>query len=688
MIMIPLFIIFYLGVMSSKDIIDDQTEDRALQVTKTLSNNTTNLFEYKSNILENIAMSERISSNTGNWTRAAITDLAVNDEFFQQIYLVSRDGHILHQTPTSHKGTDTLPSKLQPLLDELKWRRDAFISDTVLLNNGMPSIYITVPIQGEDHGEVQRGLIARVSLEFLQKNSKQNVLGPKGRTFLLDQNGTILFDTQDNESMGVSLSSAFVQDAYLGRSGTHYGSLLQEKALVAYSPVDRLPFLAVTSIPFEHVNAATNNLTVVLVIGFIVLTIAVISLLYFSVKWVIQPVKSLTEEAYQYVQGGEWKIKLLKEKDEVATLSKALNYMAGSLKEKERYLQLILQSFPFGVITMDPLGNMTSINNKAKQLLNCEKRRLKGKAISVLPVSLKDHFEACKNASPDFDGVEDEYLYINPYGRRLTLKRSSAPLLDEKGHVIGVVTTFWDITKIRQLEQHIQRSEQLAAIGQMTAGLAHEVKNPLGTVQMASDLIETEFQELEEAYDFKEKSSKNIKDALHDIQDEMTRLNHLVRNFLQFSRENKKEESIFDLTDLTKEVLQLLSHQMKKKKIYIETTFPKEKALVRGDRNQMTQAIINVFLNSMEAVDEKGRIHVSIDKVEDQYVLEIEDNGTGISRSKIKRIFNPFYSTKQEGTGLGLSITHDIVNNHGGYMEVESETGIGTSMLIYLKAYH
>ncbi|QHS23679.1 PAS domain S-box protein [Virgibacillus sp. MSP4-1] len=687
LIMIPLFVILYLGVMSSKDIVDNQTENQAIQVTKSLSNQTTNLFEYKMKLLENISVTDRLTNHASEWPRSAITDLAVNDAFFQQIYLVSQDGQILHQAPTGQEGMDNLPPKLQPILNELKWRRSSFSSTVVTKNNRPPGIFIAVPLQAEEHGEVHSGFIAQVSVDFLQKNSKQNIVGQEGRSFLLDQDGTVLIDTNDNKSMGLRLTSPVVEEGYSGRTGIRYGSVLQEKVLIAYSPVDHLPFLSVTTIPVDHVNAATKNLTFSLIMGLVVLTIAVTILLYFSVKWVIKPINALTEEANQYVQGGKWKFNLLQEKDEVKTLSKALNYMATSLKEKERYLQLILGSFPFGVITMDPLGNVTSVNDKAKELLNRKHKRLKGKSISALPVPLKEHFETCKNASSDFEGIKDEYIYRNLYGRKLVLRRFSSPLLDETGQVIGVVTTFWDITKVRQLEQHIQRSEQLAAIGQMTAGLAHEVKNPLGTIQMASDLIESEFKELENRYSFKGKDPETIKEALNDIQDETDRMNELVKSFLQFSRETKKEESIIDLTELVNEILHLLSHQMKQKKIEINTIYPEEQAFVKGDRNQITQALLNVFLNSMDAVEQQGKIEVTIEKVDQQYVLEVMDDGVGISQSKMKRIFNPFYSTKQEGTGLGLSITHDIINNHGGYMEVESETGVGTTMLIYLKAF-
>ncbi|UII56464.1 ATP-binding protein [Cytobacillus spongiae] len=680
-IFIPLLIIFAVAVSSSKDIIQKQTEEQAIQVAKVLSDKTKDLFQFKTQLLENITASDPFSHRKK--TERMVTELAMNDPFFEEILLLDENGSIVYQAPFEKKE-DSLTVLQSTFFKEIIWRRASFVSQGKA-ESGAPEIYMLVPVQTIEHGPVNGAFLARVSLTYLEKYYKKNIVSDSGRTFLFNKEGDILFDTKDTNLAGQSIARyPFFHQSILDRTGVFKGTLWENNTLVAYSPIDRLPFYAATSLPLKEANLVISSLKNVLINGFVVILLATFAFLLFSIRWVIQPIKRLTEQAASYAKGGDWFVPMLRKNDEIKTLSNTMKFMAESLRSQERHLQSILESFPFGVVTINPDGVITSINDTGSELLFLSQPHLVGKSIDELPQPFKDHFEKCKHVSHKFDGVEDDFTLQHNQGKRKVMKQSSSPLLNEKQEVIGVLTTFWDVTKVRQLERHIQRSEQLVAIGQMTAGLAHEVKNPLGTVQMASDVIETEFNDLLEKYSIKDMSSDIIQEALKDIQDEIQRLNELVRRFLQFSREHKKDETIFNLKSLLNETLHLLSHQFRKKAIHISTSYSSDQLRIKGDRSQLIQALLNIFLNAIEAVTEKGEIHVSVEEVKDKYELTIADNGIGISEQKINRIFNPFFSTKQEGTGLGLWITHDIITTNNGQIEVESELGKGTTFIISL----
>ena len=684
-IFIPILIIFILAVTSSKDIIKDQTEHQAIQVTKVMSDKTSDLFDLKIQLLENIADNQ---TGENKKLEAILTNLVVNDPFFNRIQIISDERErIIYKAP--FKEADArLNAAEAKLYAELKWRRTSFVADSIKKMNGEPTLLIIVPFQAEEAAEVEGGMIAYVSLGYLQKYFKQNVIGDLGRSFLFNQDGKVLFDTKDFSKSGSLLNQySFSREAFLDRTGVYRGKLWGEESLVAYNPVDRLPFYTATSIPLTEANAVIDSLKDLLWKGFILIFLAALTLLIFGVRWIIKPIKALTQEAASYAKGGDWFVPVLEKEDEIKTLSSTMKYMAESLRSHERHLELILESFPFGVIAINPEGFISSMNTTARDLLNVPNENIIGKSVSVLPLSFRDHFEKCRHVSRKFDGLEDDFTFENEFGKKI-IKQSSSPLLDEKDQVIGVLTTFWDVTKVRQLENHIQRSEQLVAIGQMTAGLAHEVKNPLGTVQLASDLIASEIKDIAATRENGDPSVEIITEAAKDIQDEIQRLDLLVRRFLQFSRENKKDESVFSMKTLAAETLQLLSHQFRKKQIIATLDADVEDYFIKGDRNQMIQALLNIFINSIEAVSEHGRVIVSMKETRNGTIeIEITDDGIGIPQQKIKRIFNPFFSTKQEGTGLGLWITHDIISSHNGHIEVESELGQGTSFLISLKKH-
>ncbi|MBU8908371.1 ATP-binding protein [Desertibacillus haloalkaliphilus] len=681
-IVIPLTFIFSLAIHSSKETLEQQTKVHMTQATTVLANTTKQLFEQKLGLLEVMTQQQRDGDYPDHADIDMMNQLTITDPFFHQIAYLNHNGTIRHITPF----VTTNYNIIREQANEVMWRRNSFVS--IVPDRDSTAVMITVPFQEEEHGEITGSLIATVNLEHLTSFLEETMIGNEGRSLLVSHSGHVFIDTKNSRLSGTSLfNESFFSDIYTEKTGIHEdASFANIDSLIAYRPIDHLPVFALSIQPVEQAFAPISALSSVLTKGWVFIFIAGISVLTLSMRWIIKPIKQLTDQATFYAKGEKWKIDILKEKDEIQTLGKAMKHMADELKQKERYLQLILESFPYGVMTTDPRGEITSLNKAGEKLVHTQKDKLIGKSISALPSQkLRQFLQQFKDKTERFTELEEEISSINAEGKKQILKVSIFPLLDEQENFIGVLITFWDITKIKQLESHLQRSEHLAAIGQMTAGLAHEIKNPLGTIQLATDVVDAELKDLIKKEQLTTPTLALIEEALSDISDETRRMNELVSRFLKLSRQHKKEEKQFDVNTVVNEVIQLLSHQCNYYQIEVSHHLESKPCVMIGDRNQLIQALLNLFLNGIEAMKQSGGIlTVTTERREENVELIIQDEGIGIERSKLKRIFNPFFSTKQEGTGLGLSITHDIITQHKGHIEVESDKGVGTTFTIIL----
>jgi signal transduction histidine kinase len=222
-------------------------------------------------------------------------------------------------------------------------------------------------------------------------------------------------------------------------------------------------------------------------------------------------------------------------------------------------------------------------------------------------------------------------------------------------------------------DRQIMQSEKLASLGQLAAGIAHEIRNPLGIISGSAETI------------LKQNDQETWQEMARYIVEESERINSMINNFLSFGRLKEPQFQSCDLVDLLSRTLQLLTPQARSGNIDIVSEIPKEPILVRVDPAQMQQALMNIVLNALEAMPEGGVCNVVLSKNgKDRVMIRLSDTGPGISREDASRIFDPFFTTKDRGTGLGLSIAHTIVENHGGTISVASRPTKGTNFTINL----
>ena len=227
------------------------------------------------------------------------------------------------------------------------------------------------------------------------------------------------------------------------------------------------------------------------------------------------------------------------------------------------------------------------------------------------------------------------------------------------------------------MEEELVRATKLASLGEMAAGIAHEIKNPLTGISLGLELLESEISPETKMGKIVEKISRDI-----------DRINEIVSHLLDLARRKKPEMELLSINEIVKDVLLNIAPLAKQSNVKVKTDLHKKLPPINADESQLYQVFLNLGLNSIQAMTDGGRFTISTDKT-DRYgkkkvAIIFKDNGPGISKENLHKIFEPFFSSRKGGTGLGMSISHRIVKDHGGSIEVENETGRGAKITVLL----
>jgi PAS domain S-box-containing protein len=285
---------------------------------------------------------------------------------------------------------------------------------------------------------------------------------------------------------------------------------------------------------------------------------------------------------------------------------------------------------------------------------------------------------AYQNACHHGEPFERVFRFLHPDGAVRKVLSRAVPIQDEFGQTMVYQGFNVDITALEHMRIQLNRSERLATLGQMAAGIAHEIRNPLVGIGSTTTLL------LE---DIPEGDSRH--QDLVTILKETRRLDRIVNQIVDYARPRDLLPVTFQLEDLIRESLQVLAEPMKQKRIHIEFLPSANSGSIQADRDQLKQVVLNMIQNAVEAMSMEGCLRLSIEEEARERVpgfrLKVEDNGKGIHSSALPRIFEPFFTTgKHRGTGLGLAICRNIIESHGGEIHAESQSGIGTTMTWWL----
>jgi PAS domain S-box-containing protein len=350
------------------------------------------------------------------------------------------------------------------------------------------------------------------------------------------------------------------------------------------------------------------------------------------------------------------------------------------------YNEILLQNLTTGVIAAGADGRITVFNSEAEQITGSKSKDLLDHSIADLPASIREVVEETLQSR---ERPENRELILESAEGGVVVRASSSIFHGQQGEMLGVLVVLTDITALKRLELQIRRSDRLASLGTLSAGMAHEIKNPLVSIKTFAQLLPERYQDS----DFRETFSNLIG---HEID----RIDSLVNQLLRFARPAKPLLKPMHVHNVLEKSLQLVGHRLYQKEIKLTRFWQADVDTIRADADQLEQVFLNFFLNAMDAMKRGGEMVVSTEirpaeewvaavtgtngDVHEILCITIRDNGEGIRGEDIPHVFDPFFTTKDYGTGLGLSVVHGIIQEHSGQIEVESELSKGTAFHIML----
>jgi two-component system NtrC family sensor kinase len=251
------------------------------------------------------------------------------------------------------------------------------------------------------------------------------------------------------------------------------------------------------------------------------------------------------------------------------------------------------------------------------------------------------------------------------------------------GHLCRAINAMADAVSLREAQlklatrKHIGRAEKLASVGRLSAGIAHEINNPLTGVLTFAHLLRE-----------KENMTEEDKADLDVIISETKRVSEVVGGLLDFARERPSKKELLDVSQIVGRTMRLVRSQRQIEQVMVKEDLAENLPAVTGDANQLEQVLLNLSLNALEAMPNGGRLSIQTLAEGDKVIIKVVDTGCGIKQEHLDEVFEPFFSTKPvgTGTGLGLSVSYGIIEQHGGTLEAESQEGQGTTMTITLPA--
>ncbi len=348
----------------------------------------------------------------------------------------------------------------------------------------------------------------------------------------------------------------------------------------------------------------------------------------------------------------------------------------ASLSRIKAFSGNLVETMPIGLLATDNDDRIASLNQVACHILNLSSENAIGKdAKKILPAQL---WAQLKGIGVDKRVVGREIDCSMNDGRVVPLEVSASFFKDEAGTVLGLVTLFKDLTEVRLLKQEVVRSQRLATVGRLAAGIAHEIRNPLSSIKGFATYFKERYQEKPE-----DQQVSNI------MIQEVDRLNKVVSQLLDFAKPVTISKVSVSLKPFIEDSLKLVTRQAEEKGITIQTDFHPQVDIGVIDQDRINQVLLNLYLNAIESMNEGGCLSVTLSVLEDgeQIEIRVSDTGAGIRADDLAHIFDPYFTTKNSGTGLGLAIVHNILENHGGEIKVESRSGQGTTIRLLLPNY-
>ena len=355
------------------------------------------------------------------------------------------------------------------------------------------------------------------------------------------------------------------------------------------------------------------------------------------------------------------------------------------LADLKRYTDSILSSITSGIVTLDLDGRVATVNPAAEILTGLFAEEIVGRYCAEVFAHTPEVAEILMETLSSHSSTANVSLTLRRLnGSTVPVEMGTAPLRRMEGKDLGVVGVFRDVSQVRELEGQLRRSDRLAALGTLAAGLAHEIKNPLASLRTFTRIIPRKFEDPRFRETF-----------MRVVPHELERINGIVEQLLELARPSRLRPAPTAIPALLDRVLELYANELDGKQIVVTREYARDVPPVGADQERLYEALVNLVSNALEAMETGGRLTVRTGWYRGSEAgaggtgrrrmrVEIEDSGIGISSLEADKVFDPFFTTKAAGTGLGLALTHKIIEDHGGSISFRSAPGVGTTFTVVL----
>jgi len=436
---------------------------------------------------------------------------------------------------------------------------------------------------------------------------------------------------------------------------------------------------------YEQISETRLNL---LLLGAFAIFLGALGSIFFA-RRITKPISKLVGTTISAAQGDLHQVIDIRTGDEIEELGQNFNFMIeqiqlhrNQLEDRLReitslkaYTDNVLSSMTNGLMTIDLEKKIVTVNEMAERIIGKGKGGMTGFSMEQVLGEQHPLFKILVETLTQEKGISHIEVELKKDGESLWLIAGTSLLIGGEGKTAGALAIFQDITEIKALEEKLRQADRLAALGTLSAGLAHEIKNPLSAIKTFVQLLPQKIGNSS----FMEKF--NI-----TVPREIDRINHLVEDLLELTRRRVRPLVDLKVDSLVRQVIDLHGEELKKRQIVFQDDLNTTVSSVHGDAETLYRAFSNLIINAIQAMPNGGILSISskLDSSSSSLEITFRDTGIGMDETTAKNIFNPFFTTKDKGAGLGLALTRKIIEDHRGAIEVVSKKGMGTTFIVHL----
>lgn len=593
------------------------------------------------------------------------------------ILVLDKNGKILLKSGKAPKNLNT-----QDLFLETKLHK-VFVSDINKLNNEF-GIYFCASIY-DAKGNFFGAAIERMNFNSIREIKEKVKIAKNGFAFLMNEHHQHLF-IQDISDQFIIPHNSESGIKYVNFKGNEF--IYVYKQLKRYATQEQNWYLVLKCYEKEAFTILYQiwyyTLSVILIS-----ILAIVILAYLVAYYITKPFNRLVQETQLLANGEQMMLSETERKDEIGVLATSLNTIllnlntmteqiletsgqAVHIKEIKEYFNKLTDEVSTGIMTLNAKGMIISANHAAFELLGLNSDQLIGKNIADTDsAELQPLCRLIKNCLVEGKECVRDIIQIGTESINKTLLFSNTIQKDKNGRMLGLVAIFRKMDDFIRFEESVTRAKTLNALGLMSAGIAHEIRNPLTSIKGYTQYIQKNLPKEHEL-------QKDIDIILYEV----NRLNNLINRFLEFARPQKPQLKITNLKQLIVNTIMLLQRDFNPN-VQFYTEFDTQTDLM-VDEDQIEQVLINLIVNAIQSILTEGIISIKTKISADYFVIDIEDNGNGVEKKLAEHLFEPFFTTKEKGTGLGLAICARIIQEHNGLIEYHPADIKGSVFVIKL----